>query len=151
MQKRKGKKIHKMRGRRAAGYGFSAGHRASGQRGGKGKAGTKKHHYIKTMIEEGPDYFGKHGFKRPQKLLEEIAVINVGELDSGADRLVSAGLATKKGARYIIDIAQLGADKVLGSGRVKKKLDLKGVRSISERAREKITSVGGTVDLPVEE
>jgi hypothetical protein len=32
MQKRKSKKIHKMRGRRAAGYGFSAGHRASGHR-----------------------------------------------------------------------------------------------------------------------
>lgn len=151
MQKRKSKKINKMRGRRAAGYGFSAGHRASGQRGGKGKAGTKKHHYIKTMIEEGPDYFGKHGFKRPQKLQEEISVVNVGELDSGADRLVAAGLATMKGKRYIIDVAALGADKVLGSGKVKKKLDLKGVRHISERAREKITSVGGTIDLPAEE
>ena len=77
-----------MRGRRAAGYGFSAGHRASGQRGGKGKAGGKKHHYIRTM-QENPRYFGKLGFHRPQKLLDDVVAINVGDLDEAADRLVA--------------------------------------------------------------
>ena len=150
MQKRKSKKIHKMRGRRAAGYGFSAGHRASGQRGGVGMAGSKKHHYIKIM-QENPRYFGKHGFKKPQHMIEETVVINVGELDEGADRLVERGIATMKGKRYQIDLAKLGIDKVLGSGKVTKKMDLTGVKDISERAREKITGIGGTLDLPVEE
>lgn len=150
MQKRKAKKIHKLRGDRSAGYGFSAGHRASGQRGGVGNAGTKKHHYIKTMIEN-PNYFGKHGFKRPQKIIEEITTINVGELDEAADRLVERGIATTKGKRYQIDLTKLGIDKVLGSGKVTKKMDLTGVRDISEKAREKVTGVGGTLDLPVDE
>lgn len=149
MQKRKSKKIHKMRGRRAAGYGQSAGHRASGQRGGKGKAGTKKHHYIKTMIED-PKYFGKHGFKRPQKLLDEVIAINVGQLDESADRLVERKLATKKGKEYTIDLTHLSIDKVLGSGSVTRKLNLVGVKSITSRAREKITSAGGSVDLTAE-
>ena len=149
MQKRKPKKIRKMRGRRAAGYGQSAGHRASGQRGGKGKAGTKKHHYIRTMMEN-PIYFGKHGFKRPQKMLDEIVVINVGQLDESVDRLVAQELATKKGKVYTIDLAKLGVDKVLGSGSVTQKLNLVGVKAITTKAREKVTSAGGSVDLAVE-
>jgi large subunit ribosomal protein L15 len=149
MQKRKSKKIHKMRGRRAAGYGRSAGHRASGQRGGKGKAGTKKHHYIKTIMED-PKYFGKHGFKRPQKVLDEVIAINVGQLDESADKLVDRELATKKGKAYTIDVTQLGIDKVLGSGSVTRKLNLVGVKAITSRAREKVTSVGGSIDLPID-
>ena len=149
MQKRKSEKIHKMRGRRAAGYGQSAGHRASGQRGGKGNAGTKKHHYIRTMIEN-PRYFGKHGFKRPQKLLDEVIAINVGQLDESADRLVERELATKKGKEYTIDLTHLGIDKVLGAGSVTRKLNLVGVKVITSRAREKVTSAGGSIDLPAE-
>ena len=149
MQKRKSKKINKLRGRRAAGYGFSAGHRASGQRGGKGMAGSKKHHYIKIMIEN-PRYFGKWGFKRPQKLLENLVDLNIGEIDEAADRLVEKGVATMTGKRYNIDVSQLGIDRILGSGKVTRKLNLTGVKSITVRAREKVTGVGGTVDLPVE-
>ena len=150
MQKRSSKKINKLRGQRSAGYGFTKGHRASGQRGGKGMAGSKKHHYIKVMIEN-PNYFGKHGFKRPQKVIEETVTINVGELDEAADRLVERGIATTKGKRYQIDLAKLGIDKVLGSGKVTKKMDLTGVKDISAKAREKVTGIGGTLDLPVDE
>ena len=149
MQKRKSKKINKMRGRRAAGYGFSAGHRASGQRGGKGMAGSKKHHYIKIMMDN-PRYFGKWGFKRPQKLLDNLVVLNIGEIDEAADRLVEKGVATMTGKRYNIDVSQLGIDRILGSGKVTKKLNLTGVKSITVRAREKVTGVGGTIDLPEE-
>ncbi len=147
MHKRKPKKINKLRGRRAAGYGFSAGHRASGQRGGKGMAGSKKHHYIKIM-QENPRYFGKWGFKRPQKLLENLVVLNIGEIDEAADRLVENGAATMTGKRYNIDVSKLGIDRILGSGKVTRKLNLTGIQSITVRAREKVTSVGGTIDLP---
>jgi len=138
-----------MRGRRSAGYGFSAGHRASGQRGGKGNAGSKKHHYLKVIAED-PNYFGKHGFKRPQKLLAEIVAINIGEIDSSADVLVERGLAEMKGKRYMIDVSKLGIDKILGSGKVTRKMDLTGVNAITAQAREKITGIGGTIDLPVD-
>ncbi|RLI57417.1 MAG: 50S ribosomal protein L15 [Candidatus Thorarchaeota archaeon] len=149
MQKRRPKKINKMRGRRAAGYGFSAGHRASGQRGGKGMAGSKKHHYIKVM-QENPRYFGKWGFKRPAKVIKNLTVINVGELDEAADRLVERGAATVTGKRYTIDVSKLGIDRILGSGKVTRRLNLVGVKAITPRARDKVTSNGGTVDLPAE-
>ncbi|MFW9801509.1 MAG: uL15m family ribosomal protein [Candidatus Thorarchaeota archaeon] len=149
MQKRKAKKIQKMRGRRAAGYGFSAGHRASGQRGGKGMAGSKKHHYIKVM-QENPRYFGKWGFKRPQKLIEDMVALNIGDIDEALDRLVERGGATKKGRKYTVDLSILGIDKILGSGKVTRAIDLVGVKAISARAREKIEANGGSVDLPRE-
>ncbi|MGD9395961.1 MAG: uL15 family ribosomal protein [Candidatus Thorarchaeota archaeon] len=149
MQRRRSKKINKMRGRRAAGYGFSAGHRASGQRGGKGMAGSKKHHYIKVM-QENPRYFGKWGFKRPQKVIEDLVVLNIGDIDEAADRLVEQGVATKTGKKYNIDVSKLGIDRILGSGKVTRKLNLVGVKAITPRAREKVTGVGGTIDLPEE-
>ena len=149
MQKRRQKRIHKLRGRRSAGYGFSAGHRASGQRGGKGMAGSKKHHYIKVM-QENPRYFGKWGFTRPQKLVDERVAINVGDLDEAVDRLVERGQATKKARKYTIDVAALGIDKILGSGKVTHIIDLVGVKAISTRAREKIVEKGGSIDLPSE-
>ncbi|MFX0053899.1 MAG: uL15m family ribosomal protein [Promethearchaeota archaeon] len=149
MQKRKTKKIHKMRGRRAAGYGFSAGHRASGQRGGKGMAGSKKHHYIKVM-QEDPRYFGKWGFKRPQMLIKDMVTLNIGDIDEALDRLVERGGAIKKGRKYTVDLSLLGIDKILGSGKVTRAIDLVGVKAISARAREKIEANGGSVDLPME-
>lgn len=149
MQKRSSKKINKMRGRRAAGYGHTKGHRASGQRGGKGMAGSKKHHYIKVM-QEDPRYFGKWGFKRPQKVIDNLVAINIGDIDEAADRLVAQGVAMKVGKKYSIDVSKLGIDRILGSGKVTRKLDLVGVKAITPRAREKVTGSGGTIDLPAE-
>ncbi|MHA1965022.1 MAG: uL15 family ribosomal protein [Candidatus Thorarchaeota archaeon] len=149
MQRRRPKKINKMRGRRAAGYGFSAGHRASGQRGGKGMAGSKKHHYIKVM-QENPRYFGKWGFKRPQKVIDNLVTLNIGDIDEAADRLVEQGAATKTGKRYNIDVSKIGIDRILGSGKVTRKMNLVGVKAITPRAREKVTGIGGTIDLPEE-
>ncbi len=149
MQKRKSKRINKLRGQRSAGYGFTKGHRASGQRGGKGKAGTDKHLYVQVTTEN-PRYFGKWGFKRPQKLIDNLTVLNVGDIDEAADRLVERGLATKTGKKYTIDMSKLGIDRVLGSGKVTRQLNLTGVSAITTRAREKITGAGGSIDLPEE-
>lgn len=113
-------------------------------------AGSKKHHYIKVM-QENPRYFGKWGFKRPQKVLESIEAINVGDIDEGADRLVERGLATVKAKKYTIDVSKIGIDRVLGSGKVTRKLDLVGVKSITKRAREKVEEAGGSVDLPAKD
>jgi len=149
MQKRTPKKINKLRGQRSAGYGFTKGHRAAGQRGGKGNAGSSKHHYQKVM-QEDPRYFGKWGFKRPQKLLEAVNAVNIGDIDEAADRLVARGLATMTGKKYNIDVSKLEIDRILGSGKVSRKLNLTGVKFITSKAREKVTGAGGTLDLPEE-
>jgi ribosomal protein L15 len=54
------------------------------------------------------------------------------------------------GKRYNIDVSKLGIDRILGSGKVTRKLNLVGVKAITPRAREKVTGIGGTVDLPEE-
>ena len=112
-------------------------------------AGTKTHHYIKVM-QENPRYFGKWGFKRPQKVIEDLEAINIGAIDEAADRLVERGMATVKGKKYTIDVSKMGIDRVLGSGKVTRKIDLVGVKAITARAREKVVSAGGSVDLPEE-
>ena len=112
-------------------------------------AGSKKHHYIKVM-QENPRYFGKWGFKRPQKLIEDMVALNIGDIDEALDRLVERGGATKKGRKYTVDLSILGIDKILGSGKVTRAIDLVGVKAISARAREKIEANGGSVDLPME-
>ncbi|NHI83023.1 MAG: 50S ribosomal protein L15 [Candidatus Thorarchaeota archaeon] len=148
-EKRKSRKINKLRGQRSAGYGYTKGHRASGQRGGKGNAGSKKHHYIK-VVQEDPRYFGKWGFKRPQKLQDNKRAVNIGDIDKAADRLTEAGKATKKGKKYTIDVTSLDIDKILGSGKVTKPLDLVGVKECSSRAQEKIVAKGGSIDIAAE-
>mgnify|MGYP003885119135 CR=1 FL=1 len=109
-------------------------------------AGSKKHHYIKVIMEN-PNYFGKHGFKRPQRIVEIPSVMNIGQIDQMVEVLVERGLVEKKGRKYVVDVAQLGVDKVLGGGKVRHILALKGVRDISERAKEKVESGGGSIDL----
>jgi len=112
-------------------------------------AGSKKHHYIKVM-QEDPRYFGKWGFKRPQGVIDHPVAVNIGDIDEAADRLVAQNKATMTGKRYNINASQLGIDRILGSGKVTRKLNLTGVKSITPRAREKVTGIGGTIDLPEE-
>ncbi len=57
--------------------------------GGHGMAGTHKHKWIwvlKHQKETRVLYFGWHGFKRPQKVLEESELQRLElDIDSGAD------------------------------------------------------------------
>ncbi len=143
------KKTRKMRGRREMGYGCAKGHRAAGQRGGKGNAGSKK--YLKMKyLKADPRYFGKHGFDTIQGTVEPVTAINVGTLDDWIPQLVQRGLAKQSGKTYSLNVSSLGIDKVLGSGRVMHALELTGISSVSARAREKIVSAGGSVDTPAE-
>ena len=110
------------------------GGRGAGLRGGRGNAGLIKHKYM-HMIKYMPDHFGKHGFKRPQGILKEDKIINVGELEE------------KFPGKKEIDLEKEGFDKLLGSGNLKSKMKIK-VNSASEKAIEKIKEKGGEVILP---
>jgi large subunit ribosomal protein L15 len=57
---------------------------------------------------------------------------------------VELGLAEKKDDKYFVDLTQLGYTKLLGSGIVTKKIEVK-VESATPKAVEKIESVGGKV------
>ena len=117
------------------GRGKKAG-RGAGLRGGRGNAGLLKHRYM-YMVKNMPDHFGRHGFKRPQSILKKDITINVGQLEE-----VFPGKAD-------IDLGKEGFDKLLGGGRLNKKIKIK-VDSASGKAIEKIKEKGGEVILPKE-
>jgi len=74
------KKSRKQRGSRYCGWGQVGQHRGSGARGGKGKAGGRKHFWIMTIKYE-PDRYEHRGFKPPSSY-KKIQTINVGELEN---------------------------------------------------------------------
>jgi large subunit ribosomal protein L15 len=115
------------------GRGKKAG-RGAGLRGGRGNAGLLKHRYM-HMVKNMPDHFGKHGFKRHPSLTERNKTINVGQIED-----LFPG-------KNDIDLTKEGFDKLLGSGRLNKKLKIK-VDYASERAIEKIKDKGGELILP---
>ena len=132
---RKSKKIRKQRGNRQHGYGrISGGHRKSGQRGGVGKAGLTKHHWILTIknkIFENNKGFIRHG---PATRLKEVKTINIDQINQIASK--SPEKVTE------IDVTELGFDKVLGKGKLAFGLTVKA-SSFTEKAEAKITEAGG--------
>ena len=106
-------KTKKFRGSRTCGGGTHKNRRGGGSRGGRGNAGTCKHHFVRSM-QRGLS-FGKHGFKRPQSVTSDLIIVNIGEIDEAIEQLVIDGFAEKKGNAFHIDLGNIGIEKVLGS------------------------------------
>lgn len=133
-------KTKKFRGSRTCGGGTHKNRRGGGSRGGRGNAGTCKHHFVRAM-QRGLS-FGKHGFKRPLSVTADRVIVNVGEIDETIEQLVTEGFAEKKGGAFHIDLANIGIEKVLGSGKVTKPLVITaGEFSLS--AKKKIEDAKG--------
>ncbi len=137
--------VRKRRGSRTHGWGLV--HRGSGQKGGAGNAGSGKKADAKK-----PSFwnrqFGRNGFKahNPRHVMPQ-NVINIQLLEEQLDALVSQKNASKQGDVYSVDLGKLGYTKLLGSGRVTKKLKLI-VPAASAGVIEKIKAAGGEVTLP---
>lgn len=127
------KKTKKHRGSKTHGRGSMKKGRGSGLKGGRGKAGLDKHKYMK-MTKEDPNHFGRHGFKRPQCVIEEDEIINVGQLKE------------KFPNKKKINLEQEGIDKLLGGGEPPEKMDIK-VKKASKKAVEKIKEKNGKIKL----
>jgi large subunit ribosomal protein L15 len=138
---RKTKKICKLRGSRTVAGGCSKNNRGAGNRGGKGLAGGHKHHWT-WMVKYDPKHFGKYGFKRPQGSTFKFNPVNIDFLDENADELVTRGFATKEKNKIVIDVTEIGYNKVLGKGRISKALTIKSPQ-FSQSALKKIEDAGG--------
>ena len=121
--------------------GCSKNNRGAGHRGGKGLAGGHKHHWT-WMVKYDPNHFGKYGFKRPQGSIYEYNPVNVDYLDEKCEELVSKGLATKEKKTIVIDVTEIGYNKVLGKGRISTALTIKSPQ-FSKSALKKIEETGG--------
>ena len=133
----KRKKNTRMRGLTTHGWGAKKKHRGSGNRGGRGMAGSgKRADQKKPSILNiyGNEYFGKRGLTSLKKIKKQ-KTINLFEIEAKLNNL-----AKKDGDFYVIDLSKY--DKVLGTGNfnVKAKITCK---SFSTKAKELIEKAGG--------
>jgi large subunit ribosomal protein L15 len=137
----KKRKSRKQRGSRYCGWGQVGQHRKAGARGGKGKAGGRKHFWIYT-IKYNKNRYRNIGFKHPSSLGSDPEIINVGELEHLARQI--------HGDYYLngfeeLNLTSMGINKILGRGKITTPLKIK-VAEASMVAQEKIEEVGGSIE-----
>ncbi len=143
MKLKKKKKSKRMHGRNQGTHGRGARKKAkkSGHRGGTGLAGSgKRGDQKKTLLLKlyGHDYFGKQGITSRGTKKDTRKRINVGDIELHLEKYAKKG---KEG--YDVNLKNY---KILGTGEVKNKLNVVCFE-ISESAKKKIESAGGTVTV----
>jgi large subunit ribosomal protein L15 len=86
-----------------------------------------------TRLKYMPGHWGMHGFNRHPKLRNVNVSINLLQVSQMAEG-------------DSINLTELGYDKILGSGRMDRALNIT-VGSASARAIEKVEAAGGSVNL----
>jgi len=137
-------KRSKYRGSRTCGGGTHKNRRGAGNRGGRGRAGINAHHFVKWYKEMGGPVFGKNGFSNSSQCA--VTVMDVGIIDQIVPSLLAQGIAKTDGDVIVINTADMGIDKVLGSGKVTKKLNISS-QAFSEVAKVKIEKMGGKTQI----
>lgn len=137
-------KKRRQRGSRTHGGGSSKKRRGAGHRGGRGQAGRTKHEV------HGKEPLGKHGFTRPDAVVDAVATVNVGRLDERVPEYLEAGLAEEAedgihlDVRRVLDVDEsIDRVKVLGGGRVTRPLHVRA-DDFSASAVERLEAAGGT-------
>jgi large subunit ribosomal protein L15 len=135
MIKRKGGQKKEYLGHRSHGRGNCKNRRGSGNRGGRGMAGIDKHKWSWAMVN-APDYYGKHGFKRPTGQRKTIPVVHLFEINQQA---VNNQLE-KKGGKFHFEFK----GKVLATGKVTQPLSIKA-DALSKNVEKKLGDSGGEI------
>ena len=102
---------------------------------GSGKRADQKKPSI--LKEYGNTYFGKFGFKIPQKIKKHIKEINIATIENSKNFT-----SKKQGEFYIIDLHSQGYTKLLSKGKPTRKYKIT-CKSFSKKAIEKIHTAGG--------
>jgi large subunit ribosomal protein L15 len=132
------RKTRKYRGSRNHGWGQIGQHRASGHKGGLGQSGMHKHHFIRMLLTD-PRHFGHDSTHPPHpNLVRKWA--SVRDLDD----IFSKHGKQEEGGKKVIDLAELGYDKLLGGGHTTNAYIIK-VGRFSATAEDKIKKAGGEV------
>ena len=140
------RKVRKRRGSRTHGWGQIGQHRKTGAKGGHGETGKHKHKWT-WVLRYDRDYFGKHGFFRPNR--REIKSINLLQLMTLVENLEERNELKSKDDKLIVDLNSMGIKKVVGGGRIYKPL-IVIVDNWTKTAEEKIKEAGGEIVKPEE-
>jgi large subunit ribosomal protein L15 len=92
----------------------------------------------------GGPVFGKDGFSNSSQTT--VTIIDVGIIDQIIPSLLAQGIAKNEGDVIVINTAEMGIDKVLGSGKVTKKMNI-SAQAFSESAKAKIEKMGGKTQI----
>ena len=142
------KKNLKQRGDTTHGWGSRKKHRGAGNRGGRGMAGSGKRADQKKpsiLKKYGNSYFGKKGFFNHNKKI--VKPVNISYLEEKLANLISKKLINEKDNKYVVDLKNLGYNKLIGSGKITKKFIIT-TEAASNKAVEKVKKMGGEVILP---
>ena len=144
MTTHKKKKVTKYRGSKTHGGGSMKKRRGAGSRGGRGRAGSGKRADQKKPSYEKKNYFGKYGFIKMNQ--EVIHSVTLTYFEQKINKLVSDKKASEKGGVYTVDLSNLGFTKLLGTGKLTKKINF-ACELASAGAVEKVKKAGGSVTV----
>ncbi len=126
----------KQLGERTHGHGDTKNWRGSGNRGGRGRAGSHKHKFSK--------YYMTFGQKITLKAQPKGKALNVGQVCSQLKKWQKQGKVEEKEGMIVIDGKKLGITTLLGGGEVTHELLVRNLR-VSEKARQKIEAAEGEI------
>lgn len=117
------------------GHGSSKKNRGAGNKGGRGNAGIgKKGHQKKQKADGKIHELGEQGFNSRSEPQEGI---NLRDLDQKIETFVEEGLAKETENGFEFNAKEAGYDKVLGKGKLTKKITIKAEK-FSTTAENKI-------------
>ncbi len=124
-------KLSRYRGSHTHGGGSKKKRRGAGNRGGRGKAGSGKKADQKANQYKKNEYFGKKGFNSKSKKQKPITLTKLNVLAKEAK---------------LINLTELGYDKLLGSGNISKPIKVQ-VAKATTKAITKIEFLKGSITL----
>jgi large subunit ribosomal protein L15 len=99
------------------------------------------------VLKYGPDYFGKHGFYRPNR--REVKSMNLIQLSTLVENLERRGELKILDGMPVINLSALGVGKLVGGGKLDRGLVII-VNSWTERAEKAVREAGGRLLKPSE-
>ncbi|MBI4439094.1 uL15 family ribosomal protein [Candidatus Woesearchaeota archaeon] len=141
----KRKKVSRQRASHTHGWGSMKKHRGSGHKGGAGMSGTGKRADSKKPSFWKERYFGRRGFRVPGS--DDVKAINISDIEERLPALLGEGVAREENGVFYVDIGKKGYGKLLGSGRVARKMVITA-GSASKGAVRSVKEAGGEVVLP---
>lgn len=146
MVARRRKKFRRKRGSRECGWGVF--HRGKGRKGGSGNAGSGKRAKSKMPQRGGwtIQQHGKVGFKFLGHSINRVP-INLKQIEDKLNSWITAKKVINENNVFIIDLPKIGFNKLLGSGKVTKRLKII-VTFASKSTVDKVKAAGGKVVLP---